>query len=60
MEDLSSFIQNTLGTDGVRSDDCGIVYSRSRESTESIARQLCVRGIESKAYHAGLKVELSN
>lgn len=42
------------------SDESGIIYTLSRKSTENIATFLQTKGIEAKAYHAGLSTEEKN
>jgi len=42
------------------SGEAGIVYTLSRKSTEAIAAHLRERGIEARAYHAGLSTEEKN
>ncbi|CAA6814729.1 MAG: ATP-dependent DNA helicase RecQ [uncultured Sulfurovum sp.] len=41
-------------------DESGIIYTLSRKSTENIASFLQGKGIEAKAYHAGLATEEKN
>ena len=40
--------------------DAGIVYTLSRKSTETLAAHLRERGIEARAYHAGLSTQEKN
>ena len=40
--------------------ESGIIYTLSRKSTESIAAYLQSRGVEARAYHAGLPTEEKN
>ena len=42
------------------SDESGIIYTLSRKSTEAVAGFLQGKGIEAKAYHAGLPTEEKN
>jgi len=49
-EQLLEFLKHHQG-------ESGIIYTLSRKSTESVARFLQGRGIEAKAYHAGLPTE---
>ena len=44
----------------LHTDEAGIIYTLSRKSTESIASFLQRKGIEAKAYHAGLPTEEKN
>lgn len=41
-------------------DESGIIYTLSRKSTEAVAHFLQTKGIEAKAYHAGLPTEEKN
>ncbi|MFT7823771.1 MAG: DNA helicase RecQ [Sulfurimonas sp.] len=41
-------------------EESGIIYTLSRKQTESIAHYLQTKGIEAKAYHAGLSTEEKN
>lgn len=38
----------------------GIIYAQSRKATEDIAQLLCVNGIKSAPYHAGLDAKVRN
>ena len=44
----------------VHTDESGIIYTLSRKSTENIASFLQGKGIEAKAYHAGLSTQEKN
>ena len=44
----------------LHTDESGIIYTLSRKSTEAIAHFLQTKGIEAKAYHAGLPTEEKN
>ncbi|RUM70297.1 MAG: DNA helicase RecQ [Sulfurovum sp.] len=44
----------------LHTDESGIIYTLSRKSTEAIASFLQGKGIEAKAYHAGLPTEEKN
>jgi ATP-dependent DNA helicase RecQ len=50
------YTSDKLGTtvDLMRSVECGIVYVRSRNNTESIAKALLDAGVKADFYHAGL------
>jgi len=41
-------------------DESGIIYTLSRKSTEAVAHFLQTKGIEARAYHAGLPTEEKN
>lgn len=41
-------------------DESGIIYTLSRKSTEAVAHFLQTKGIEAKAYHAGLPTQEKN
>ena len=40
--------------------DCGIIYTFTRKETQNVAKFLMQKGINAKAYHAGMPVELKN
>ncbi|WP_373031679.1 DNA helicase RecQ [Sulfurovum sp.] len=44
----------------LHTDESGIIYTLSRKSTEAVAHYLQTKGIEAKAYHAGLPTEEKN
>ena len=52
-EQLLEFLKTHQG-------ESGIIYTLSRKSTESVAHFLQNKGIEAKAYHAGLSTEEKN
>ncbi|KAK2715329.1 hypothetical protein QYM36_010079 [Artemia franciscana] len=58
-DDLAQFALKWIGVDWHSKPpserDCGIVYCRTRESTEDLAHKLSARGIPTRAYHAGLR-----
>ncbi|XP_047509764.1 ATP-dependent helicase SGS1-like [Pieris napi] len=56
--DLAEFLKKCLKDDDnvkARDKNSVIVYCRTREQTEDIARMLCNKGVKSLAYHGGLK-----
>ncbi|GIT98732.1 DNA helicase RecQ [Sulfurovum sp. TSL1] len=44
----------------LHTDESGIIYTLSRKSTEAVAHFLQSKGIEARAYHAGLSTEEKN
>ena len=44
----------------LHTDESGIIYTLSRKSTEAVAHFLQTKGIEARAYHAGLPTEEKN
>ncbi|HSR74776.1 MAG TPA: RecQ family ATP-dependent DNA helicase, partial [Sulfurovum sp.] len=44
----------------LHTDESGIIYTLSRKSTEAVAHFLQTKGIEARAYHAGLSTEEKN
>ncbi|XP_001600102.2 ATP-dependent DNA helicase Q5 isoform X1 [Nasonia vitripennis] len=58
-EHLKKFINDSLGPndDSVPKEkkNCGIIYCRKKETTETLARKLSSMGIPTLSYHAGLK-----
>ncbi|KAJ8688585.1 hypothetical protein QAD02_024380 [Eretmocerus hayati] len=59
IEHLKVFIKQSLGSNNdslpQEKRNCGIIYCRKKETTESLARRLSDMGISTMAYHSGLK-----
>ncbi|KAK7863998.1 hypothetical protein R5R35_000105 [Gryllus longicercus] len=53
VENLKDFAQDCLDSEATKG--CGIIYCRTRDSTEEVAQDLCRKGIKAAAYHAGLR-----
>ncbi|KDR23331.1 hypothetical protein L798_05292, partial [Zootermopsis nevadensis] len=60
-EDLKDFIHDQLSDDPEvekqRNRGCGIIYCRTRDATEEVARYLTLKGVRTIAYHAGLRIK---
>ncbi|XP_048450463.1 ATP-dependent DNA helicase Q5-like, partial [Rhincodon typus] len=49
------FLANEVNIEAKQFDGCGIIYCRTRDGCQELAEELTRRGLEAKAYHAGLK-----
>ncbi|XP_024883716.1 ATP-dependent DNA helicase Q5-like isoform X1 [Temnothorax curvispinosus] len=61
---LRNFILDTLGPSDIsipmHKRNCGIIYCRKKEATETIAHKLTLAGITTLAYHGSLKAQERN
>ncbi|XP_071631090.1 uncharacterized protein [Temnothorax longispinosus] len=61
---LRNFILDTLGPSDIsipmHKRNCGIIYCRKKEATETVAHKLTLAGITTLAYHGSLKAQERN